>query len=71
MGSSPTSRTMKTKYRIREFIRNDGTRYFTVQHGFFIFWEDMYTRYSSYEDALEAVKEYQAMQIAKVKTHNV
>jgi len=63
---------MKTKYRIREFIRHNGSRYFIAQRSFFIFfWENMHTRYASYEDALEAIEKYRGMEIVEAKNHNV
>ena len=35
------------------------------------FWENMHTRYASYEDALEAIEKYRGMEIVEAKNHNV
>lgn len=73
MGSSPTSRTMKRKYRIKEYIRANGTSFFNIQERFlFIFWcsnDNWLNNFQTKKEAERVIEDLEGRKIVDTKIH--
>lgn len=61
----------KKKYRIKEYIRANGSKYFRVQERFLLIWINLGRVYSTYEDAQASITDIRAFEILESITHNV
>ena len=67
MGSSPTSRTMKRKYRIKEYLKASGTTYYKIEYRCFFMWIEHYGLYNNYEDAQRVLDERKGLEVVKTR----
>lgn len=61
----------KKKYRIKEYVAANGTKYFRVQERFLFVWLSILDHYFTYEEAKEAVETRRAFEILESITHKV
>jgi hypothetical protein len=62
---------MKKKYRIKEFIRANGSKYFRIQERFLLIWINFGSVYKTYEDAQAHITDIRAFEILESITHKI
>jgi hypothetical protein len=61
----------KKKYRIKEYIRANGSKYFRIQERFLLFWINFGSDCATYEDAQARILDLRAFEILESITHEV